>query len=737
MFFPVILVAVGFADYGSEIAEEASSFLVGTTPLCYTIFRFPGTIFRAGRVLVERTRCLDFYQGITMAQESVTQEASKKKQGDEHSHNGNLLGPLLCWAVVFADIGTSVYYVPGILYNTAGITTLAGFFVFLTMSVFVLLTLKYAEVSYRFPQGGGVVTVAAQAINHWVGALGGMFILVDYFLTAAISCLSGMLYLSVVVPALGPIALEVTIAALVLLGILNWVGISESAKVSMVGAVIAFLSDLAILFTVFTHISFSEFLSLFPRMFANHSLAPTSILIGFSASFLAFSGLESISQLSPVMKTPRKKVAGMALLLVILTIGLTSPLLTMLSTILQPGEGADPVKNTQLVSLLAGHWGNIALQTEVAISASALLVFASNTAIIGAYHVFMALSRMEFFPAFVLKRNKLRGTPHWSIALATGIPIAVLILVNGHLDILGDMYAFGLLGAFTLTCLGLDIVRYRERKAARAIAAHVPESNGRAPTSGNVRSNGAELTRGHVPANGSGTVSGIDPETVAMLAAPARTWRIRLHDLWYNLDFWLGILTTVLVATAWSTNLIVKHLATAFGGSVAAVGMAVAYANYARYKSKGRLPVITTGVEGRLPGSVLAVLTAQNGHNEAVIRSAIESADGKPVVFLYVGRPQEKRVPRMFEFVDPFHDDQQAKETLGRAENMAKKAKINRRFVYRQQGPGAVAGVWQVVHPRDTIVAAENTSEVEDVNPDRIRYELTPGGRVAHLIKRW
>src|SRR5713101_8245013 len=143
----------------------------------------------------------------------MAQEASKNTQGDKHNQSKNLLGPLLCWAVVFADIGTSVYYVPGILYGTEGITTMAGFFVFLTMSVFVLLTLKYAEVSYRFPQGGGVVTVAAQAMNHWVGALGGMFILVDYFLTAALSCLYGVFYFSVVFPGLGPYILQITIAA--------------------------------------------------------------------------------------------------------------------------------------------------------------------------------------------------------------------------------------------------------------------------------------------------------------------------------------------------------------------------------------------------------------------------------------------------------------------------------------------------------------------------------------------
>src|SRR5260370_17209447 len=122
----------------------------------------------------------------------MAQVASRLAKGNRGHQSIGQLGPLVCWAVVFADIGSSIYYVPGILYGRVG--NLAGFFVLLTMSVFVLLTLKYAEVSARFPEGGGVVTVAAQAINSWVGALGGMFILVSYFLTAAISCLSAAPY---------------------------------------------------------------------------------------------------------------------------------------------------------------------------------------------------------------------------------------------------------------------------------------------------------------------------------------------------------------------------------------------------------------------------------------------------------------------------------------------------------------------------------------------------------------
>src|SRR5579864_5501073 len=219
-----------------------------------------------------------------MSQDVLSSISTSASQGDEHSHGTMLLGPLLCWAVVFADIGTSIYYVPGILYGNVG--NMAGFFVLLTMSVFVLLTLKYAEVTHRYPQGGGVVTVAASAINKWFGALGGMFILVDYFLTSSISSLSGMQYLSVVLPALGATIslplygsvqlplLFITIVVLILLGLLNWVGVSESAKVSLVGAIIAFLSDLAILVTVFTHVSFATFLSMFGEMFAHNSLTP-------------------------------------------------------------------------------------------------------------------------------------------------------------------------------------------------------------------------------------------------------------------------------------------------------------------------------------------------------------------------------------------------------------------------------------------------------------------------------
>lgn len=641
-------------------------------------------------------------------------------QSGQEEHHTQSLGPFLCWAVVFADIGTSIYYVPGFLYGTVG--KLAGFFVFLTMTVFILLTLKYVEVTYRFPEGGGVVTVAARAINAWFGALGGMFILVDYFLTAAISCLSGMLYLSVVLPAIGPqttlfglsITLWITLVILVLLGILNWVGVSESAKVSMVGAVIAFASDVAILITVFSHISFSQFLALFPQMFSGKALTPVTLLVGFAGSFLAFSGLESISQLAPVMKLPRRAVGKMALFLVIVTVGLTSPLLTVLSTLLLPKAAADPVLSSQIISLLGGHWGGVLLQTEVAISASALLVFAGNTAIIGSYHVFLALSRMEFFPQFILKCNKLRGTPHYSIALATLIPMLVLIVVRGNINILGDMYAFGLLGAFSLTCLGMDVVRFRQRKFRRLRASPegVQAQQHEPPTSD-------PLQQGvkNIEEKIDDKVVESEEEELTEEERANPTLRPEPEGRWTRstVNFYLGILTTILVLTAWSTNLVAKPLATIFGGSVALLGMIIAFTNYRLHRRKGRIPVVVTGVEKDFPGAVLAVLEAGNSHNEAIVQSALASPQKKPVVFLYLGESTSKRQPELFRLIEPHLNDEQARKDLGRANYLAHRAGVECSFVYRHREPGAIYSVWQELHPREMIVASDVMPQLQKI----------------------
>src|SRR4026209_1243064 len=109
------------------------------------------------------------------------------------SKNTRQLNWFLAWAVVFCDIGTSVYYVPGILYGHVRDAT--PFFVLLTTGGFILLSLKYIEISWRNPEGGGVVTITTKAFGPMGGRLGGMLIIVDYFLTTAIWAVAGLQYI--------------------------------------------------------------------------------------------------------------------------------------------------------------------------------------------------------------------------------------------------------------------------------------------------------------------------------------------------------------------------------------------------------------------------------------------------------------------------------------------------------------------------------------------------------------
>jgi amino acid transporter len=411
-----------------------------------------------------------------------------------------LLGPLLCWAIVYADIGTSVYYVPGILFRQVG--TSATSFVLATAIVFIFLAEKYAEISARYAGGGGVVSVASDAFGPRAGALGGMLILVDYFLTAAISAVSGFSYLATVLPSIGPAVPWLAVLGLVMLGLLNWVGIRESASVSAFFGASAFAILMILVAVSAWHVSPPAWDRMGADVAAAGHLPISDAVIGFAGAWLAFSGLESLAQISPAMALPRRRTARIAMGLVVLAILATSPILTAFSTHLLDPRGLNPdALQSELAFAMGGRW----LRLLVVGSASALLLFASNTALVGSYHVFGALADSGFLPPFLLRRSQRFGTPTVAIAFSVAMPVLVLAATGGAIETLGELYAFGLLGAFAMSSVALDRVRM------------------------------AEGQRG--------------------------------------LHFAVGVATSVLVIVAWTTNLVAKPAATAFGGTLTAFMM--------------------------------------------------------------------------------------------------------------------------------------------------------------------
>ena len=364
----------------------------------------------------------------------------------------------LAWAVVFCDIGTSVYYVPGILYGHVKDAT--PFFVLLTTGGFILLAHKYIEISWRNPEGGGVVTITTKAFGPMWGCLGGMLITVDYFLTTAISAVAGLQYIGSAFNSIDAHIVLLSCAGVGVLAALNIVGIRESAAVALVMACASFVVNVVVIVAAIFTMDGAQWSTVLSRMSTGNGISSYELLVGFASAWLAFSGLESISQLSPAMRFPLRRTTRRAMVAVIATMIVTSPVLTALSIGLLP-EHIKATESERFISELGLIVGGLGVKLAVVLTASSLLLFASNTAIIGSYHVFLALVKGGFLPKIVALRNYKFNTPHIAVAIATIIPILVIWLSRGEMKVLGDMYAFGLLGAFVFSSLSLDLIRWR------------------------------------------------------------------------------------------------------------------------------------------------------------------------------------------------------------------------------------------------------------------------------------
>jgi len=294
---------------------------------------------------------------------------------------------------------------------------------------------------------------------------------------------------------------------------------------------------------------------------------------------------------------------------------------------------------------------------------------------------------MGFLPRVIERRNSWRRTPHIAILAAVGPPV-ILVYIAGQSAIaavfLGDLYAFGLLGSFILTNVSLDVIRWRELRVDR---------------------------------------------------------RMRLR-LWFA----IGLATTALTVIGWSVNLVAKPYATAFGGGLTVLGVAVGLWTYNRgrtrrpavfplpYRQELAGPSIATQFQ-REPADVLVVLPRDQNSADAVIDEGTAAAHGRRVVFLYRGQlppgPAE-----LWEVSDPYLKDYVAQDAFTRAEMHSRNKVPHRRYVYV---PGslprdAIGRVWAEVRPHETVVLQSEQDVLPPVALDRVRHRVHHGVPVLHLV---
>src|SRR5579862_5617105 len=104
----------------------------------------------------------------------------------------------------------------------------------ITIGIVVLLGIVYF--SYRqtisaYPQGGGSYTVASENLGEHAGLLAAAALMIDYVLTAAVGISAGVGALVSALPALQSHTLELCLAVLILLTIVNMRGVHDTGVV--------------------------------------------------------------------------------------------------------------------------------------------------------------------------------------------------------------------------------------------------------------------------------------------------------------------------------------------------------------------------------------------------------------------------------------------------------------------------------------------------------------------------
>ena len=217
-----------------------------------------------------------------------------------------VLGVPALFSTAYGNVGSSIYYALGLVALWAlGVTPVVFL---LTGLLFCTTAWSYAEATAMVPEAGGSSSFGRRAFNEFVSFGAGWALMLDYIVTVAISAYFVPNYLAVFWPALktfpyNSIGGIVTIVALV--GI-NVIGIKEAARLNIVLA----LLDLG---TQVLLMVLGVVLLLQPKLLIDQvhlGVAPTwaHLIYGISIGTIAYTGIETVSNMSEEAANPDKDV---------------------------------------------------------------------------------------------------------------------------------------------------------------------------------------------------------------------------------------------------------------------------------------------------------------------------------------------------------------------------------------------------------------------------------------------
>ncbi|MCC6569318.1 MAG: APC family permease [Anaerolineales bacterium] len=346
-----------------------------------------------------------------------------------------------------------------------GVLTVAGAvalsFVFpISIAIVILLlivTISYEQTIHAYPSGGGAYIVSRDNLGESAAQVAGAALLMDYILTVAVSISSGVAQIVSAYPALDAHRVELGVAAVLIVMLVNLRGVKESGAAFAIPTyffiVMMFITTGMGLFRYFNGSLGS--VTDPPEAHLAHTLAPITaflLLHAFANGTTALTGVEAISNGITAFKEPRSRNAGITLIWMSVILGALFLSISFLTGQIGGVFSEEETIISQLTRTIYAGRGLMYLGTMAA--TTVILLMAANTA----FADFPRLSALAAGDGFLPRQLTFRGSRLvYSNGIITLSVIAsvLIILFKASVTLLIPLYAIGVFLSFTLSQSGM------------------------------------------------------------------------------------------------------------------------------------------------------------------------------------------------------------------------------------------------------------------------------------------
>ncbi len=272
----------------------------------------------------------------------------------------------------------------------------------------VIVTISYRQTIFAYPNGGGAYIVARDNFGEVPAQVAGAALLTDYILTVAVSISSGVAQITSAFPGLLPYRVEIAVAVIVLMTVVNLRGVKESGRIFAVPTYF-FLGMMLITLAVAAIKFFTGGLGVVTEVDAikHTALDSLTVFLILTGLFQRMYGVSPVLKPSPTVSPPLKRhvVNNAAITLV----WMSSILITLFLgiTFVAHQIGALPSDTETMISQIARTvYGNNSIFYLLMLAGTALiLLMAANTS----YADFPRLAALQAGDGFLPRQLTLRG----------------------------------------------------------------------------------------------------------------------------------------------------------------------------------------------------------------------------------------------------------------------------------------------------------------------------------------